>query len=309
VRVPPALTRNVVGVWGDAGRRWLDDLPSILDDVLRRWSLECGRPLPMSLHWVGSVTRDDGSLAVLKLGLPHADEDHQAVEAAVLRAYGGRGAVRLIAHDPDRGALLLQRADPGRQLRDLVPAHDEEATGVLAAVLRDLHAARVPAGDAVPPLRRVRRAFTEHLARHEADDVLPRRLVQAAASLFDELVASGDAPVLLHGDLHHDNVLSDEESASGWVAIDPHGYVGDAGYDAGALLYNPDPGVRSEALLRLVPARIEQLADGSGLPLEHVIAWGFVKGVLSEVWSAQDELDYAPGRALDVARLLEPRLR
>lgn len=307
MRVPPDLARNVVGVWGDAGRRWLDDLPSILDDVLRHWSLECGRPLPMSLHWVQSVTRDDGTRAVVKLGLPHAD--HQAVEAAALQAYAGRGAVRLLAHDPDRGALLLHRADPGRQLRDHVPGDDENATWAILSVLRELHPTRVPGGSAVPQLSRVRRSFTEHLAQHPGDDPLPRRFVQAAASLFDELVATGGEPVLLHGDLHHDNVLSDEESASGWVAIDPHGYVGDAGYDVAAMLYNPDPGIRSEALLRLVPARVEQLADGSGLPLDRVVAWGFVKGVLSEVWSAQGDVGYSPGRALDVARLLEPRLR
>jgi streptomycin 6-kinase len=74
------------------------------------------------------------------------------------------------------------------------------------------------------------------------------------------------------------------------------------------MLYNPDPGERSEALLRLVPARVEQLAASLGLPLERVVAWGFVMGVLSELWTAEDALYYAPGRALDVARLLEAQL-
>jgi streptomycin 6-kinase len=305
VNVSPSLVRTVVRVWGDAGRQWLDDLPSILDEVLRRWGLRCDGALPMSLHWVASVSRDDGSPAVLRLGLPQAD--HQAVESAVLQAYAGRGAVRLIAHDPERGALLLQRADPGRQLRDLVPGDDERATAAIVAVVRALHAAPLPGGHTVPPLRRARAAFTEYLAQQAGDDVLPRRLVQAAASLFDELVASAGDPVLLHGDLHHNNVLSDERSASGWVAIDPHGWVGDRGFDVGAMLYNPDPHVRSEALLRLVPGRIEQLAAGLDLPVDRVVAWGFVMAMLSQVWTVQDG-GAAVGRPLDVARLLEPRL-
>jgi streptomycin 6-kinase len=305
VRVPAALTRNVVGVWGEAGRRWLDELPRVIDEVLGRWSLRLERPLPMSFHWVAAVTRDDGTPGVLKLAVPGSD--HQPVEAATLRAYAGAGAVRLLGYDPDRGALLLRRAVPGRMLRHLVAERDEDATAVVASLIRELHAA--PAPDAgVPPLLRARSSFEHYLAEHADDAPLPRRLVSRALGLFDELAASAGEPVLLHGDLHHDNVLSDEESASGWVAIDPHGWVGDAGYDVGAMLYNPDPDERSQALLRLVPARVEQLAGALGLPLERVVAWGFVMGVLSEVWSAKDAVTYAPGRALDVARLLEAQL-
>ena len=103
------------------------------------------------------------------------------------------------------------------------------------------------------------------------------------------------ADVVLHGDLHHGNVLRGPDDT--WVAIDPHGFVGDPGYDGGALLYNPD---NRDATL-LVPRRIEQLSDHGDR--DRVIAWGYVMGVLSQIWSGD-----RPTRALDVARLLEPRL-
>jgi streptomycin 6-kinase len=128
--------------------------------------------------------------------------------------------------------------------------------------------------------------------------------VERAGALFDELCASAPARLILHGDLHHDNVL---RSARGWLAADPHGVVGDPGYDCGAMLYNPDPDRRDNDLLTLVAARIEQLADGYRMPVDRVIAWGFVMGVLSEVWTAQGTGQ--PGsRAWDVAALLLPRL-
>ena len=120
--------------------------------------------------------------------------------------------------------------------------------------------------------------------------------------------ASATDRVVLHGDLHHGNVLR----ASGvrdepWLAIDPHGIVGDSGAEVGAMLYNPDPPRRDPALVALVPERVEQLADGLALPVDRVVAWGFVQAVLSEVWTAE-----VPGssvtRALDVALALEPRL-
>jgi streptomycin 6-kinase len=301
----PALARNAVGVWGEDGRRWLDDLPRIVEDVLLLWSLRLEHPLPMSFHWVAAVTTHDGTPAVLKLAVPQAD--HQPVEATTLRSYAGRGAVRLLAHDPGFGAMLLRRAVPGRMLRQLVPDRDEDATAIAADVMRRLHAAGVPDAG-VPQLSAARSGFARYLTEHPHDGPLPRRLVDHAVSLFDDLVASAPTSVLLHGDLHHDNVLSDDSSASGWVAIDPHGWIGDPGFETGALLYNPDPSLRSDALLRLVPRRVEQLADLLGLAHDRVAAWGFVMGVLSEVWSTEDAPDYTPGRALDVALLLQSQL-
>ena len=143
------------------------------------------------------------------------------------------------------------------------------------------------------------------MREHPADGPLPRDLVDRAANVFVDLCA-GAPRVLLHGDLHHDNILrSDRE---GWLAIDPFGVRGDPGFEAGALLYNPDPERHDDTLLGLVPARVEQLADGLGQPVDRIVAWGFVMAVLSEVWTTEG--DGVPGgRPLDVAQLLLPRLR
>ena len=137
------------------------------------------------------------------------------------------------------------------------------------------------------------------------DGPLPGRLVERAASLFDELVASAPDPVLLHGDLHHANVLA--SSRGPWLAIDPHGMLGDPGYDVGAMVYNPFPDDRDPALAALVPARVEQLADLGGQPVERVVAWAFVTAILHEVWTWEDGGSVG-SRALDVAGLLHPRL-
>ena len=77
------------------------------------------------------------------------------------------------------------------------------------------------------------------------------------------------------------------------------------------MLFNPDPHDRDPALTALVPSRVEQLADELLMPVDRVIAWGFVKAVLSDVWSAEDWSPSDPSpisRALDVARVLLPRL-
>jgi streptomycin 6-kinase len=300
--IPPVLARNVIGAWGADGRRWLADLPGLAAAVAQEWGLRIGRPFDLSYHWVAPARRPGGAAAVLKLGVPGSD--HLAIEVATLAAFGGHGAVRLLDYDPARGALLLERAVPGTPASALVPRQDEQATAAVLQVLTALHVAPAPDGP-LPDLRTQAASFTEHLRTFPGDRPLPRSLVERAARLFDELCASAEHRVVLHGDLHHDNVL--QASRAPWLAIDPHGLVGDPGYDLGALAYNPNPEVRDDALLRLVPARVEQLADGSGEPPERVLAWCFVKAVLSEVWNVEDG-GPPRSRAVDVALQLLPRL-
>jgi streptomycin 6-kinase len=307
VAVPSSLARNVVAAWGADGQRFLETLPGLLDAVTRQWGLTLVAPLPMSYHWVGRVRRADGSEAVLKLGPPTAVELRR--EVAALRHFDGGGAVRLLAADLPRGALLLELASPGEPARSRVPAMDLVATAAIITVMRRLHRPLPPEQMELPALPalavRNRRTFATYLRRHRGDSPLPRRLVARAQELSDELCASAASRVVLHGDLHHDNVL--RAARDPWLAIDPHGVVGDPGAEIAPLLYNPDPANRDPALTALVPARLDQLADGLGLDPDRVVAWGFVGAVLSAVWAAADPTAPAT-RALDVAQLLEPRL-
>jgi streptomycin 6-kinase len=299
--IPYPLRRNIAEIWGVAGEQWLSTLPALIDDIVRDWSLEIGPPYALSLNWVAPATRADGSGAVVKLGVP---DGHLDREAEALRSYDGYGATRLLAEDLGRGALLLERVSPGTMAAELVPDDDEAATAALITVGKRLHRAP-PAGCTLPHLRKESASFRDHLRRFPGDDPLPRRLVSRAGGLFDDLCSSA-VDTLLHGDLHHDNVL--RATREPWLAIDPHGVIGDPGYDCGAMLYNPDPARRTADLLSLVPARIEHLADGYGMPVDRVVAWGLVMGVLSEVWTAQVDGSVG-GRALDVARLLDRRIR
>ena len=297
---PAAFTRNVTGSWGDDGRRWLAGLPMLIEDIARDWELTVGPPYPLSFNFVAPVRRAGGSPGVLKLG--PAEAGHIAREADTLGFLGGRGAVEVLARDDKRGALLLERAEPGVTLRTLVPEHDGQATAVLVDLMRRLHRP-APAGLMLEEISSRVAAFDAHLARYPGDDPIPRALVERARELWAELCASASRRVVLHGDLHHENVLA--ASREPWLAIDPHGALGDPGYEVGAVLYNPFDG--DEPVLELLPARVEQFADGLGMSVDRVVAWGFVQAVLFEVWGAEGG-DAEPGQALRVALTLLPRL-
>ncbi|MFI5934371.1 aminoglycoside phosphotransferase family protein [Actinoplanes sp. NPDC051494] len=291
--LPDVFVANVVGNWGEAGRRWLDTLPRTVAAVAGDWELTVGEPFPLTFNWVAPVRRADGSAAVLKVGVPGSP--HLATEAAALTGFAGEGAVRLLARDRVRGALLLERAEPGTTLRALVRDHDEQATAVLVDIIRRLHRPVVPG---VEDIAGRSADFAAHLERYPGDDPLPRELVVRAAGLFAELCQDGGR-VLLHGDLHHENVLAGTREP--WLAIDPHGVAGPPGAELAPILCNPLTG--DEPTLALLPRRVEQLADGLGLSLDLARAWGFVLAVLSEVWDA-DSGPSTPGRALRVALAL-----
>ncbi len=253
------------------------------------------------------MTLADGAPAVLKLGM--VGEAALAEEVAALTAFDGRGAARLLRADLARGALLLERVTPGWCLRELVPGRDSEATSAAVSVIRRIHVPPPPSSALRDALSQAA-AFDRYLSVHSGSGPLPRDLVIRAGGLMRELCASATERVVLHGDLHHGNILRGTREP--WLAIDPHGITGDPGYEIGVLLHNPEPGNRDEALTGLVPARVEQFADELTIPVDRVVAWGFVKAVLSDVWSVEEGVagtrKSPVSRALDVARLLLPRL-
>jgi streptomycin 6-kinase len=310
VDVPDALAATAARTWGAAGARWARQLPATVAGLARTWDLEVGGAFSLSHHWVAAATLTDGTSAVLKVGLPRPD--FPAREAAALAAFSGRGAVRLLRADLDRGALLLERVVPGTPATALVPRRDTEATAAAVDAARRLHVP-VPPGCPLPDLAGRLAALAAHLERHPAGapQPVPRDLVERAQRLSADLLASAPRQVVLHGDLHHDNLLHEVgHGQDRWLVIDPHGLVGDPGYEAGAWLYNPlgqVPGLDVEVLLRLLPLRLEQLSDGLGEPPGRIAAWCFTQAALSLVWDAEDGGTPQPG-VLAVARALARRV-
>lgn len=284
--LPARFTQTIPATFGEAGATWLTRLPSLLDEYRQRWSLTLHPPFAnLTYHYVVPATRADGLACVLKLGVPNPE---LTSEAAALRVYDGRGAARLVAAETANGALLLERLQPGAPLSQL--EDDAQATSIAAQVMRQLWRP-APEDGQFYSLRRWFRALGEYREQYpDGNGPLAASLVERAAAVFDELMADPQPAVLLHGDLHHDNILA--AARAPWLAIDPKGLVGDPGFEVGALLYNynPMPRLRQMPNLRGVLARrVDQLADELGLDRNRLLAWGFASAVLSAVWSVEDK--------------------
>jgi streptomycin 6-kinase len=276
--VPDRFARTIVEVFGDRGQEWLTRLPTLLAYCEQRWSLTIHPPFELSYNYVAPATRADGTEVVVKAGVPN---DELLTEIEALRLYDGRGIVKLLDADPEQGILLLERLKPGRPLSTL--EDDEQATSIAAQVMRQLWRP-VPEGHSFPMVAEWADGLKRLRAHYGgATDPFPARLVEQAERLFEELLGSMGEPVLLHGDLHHENILTAERQP--WLALDPKGIVGEREYEVGALLRNPDERFFTRAIQA---RRVDQLADELTFDRQRVLGWGVAQAVLSAWWGVED---------------------
>jgi len=273
-------------VHGDEGVAWLIQLPDIIAASEQEWSLRVGEPLEnLSFNYIAPAVRADGSEVILKLGIPNREV---ATEIEALRLYDGRGCVKLLAANHNLGALLLEQIKPGTQLLDV--SDDDEATRIAAQVMGQLWQP-VPDDHPFPTAARWAQGLERMRKRYDGSTgPLPSDLVEKAEALFNELLGAMETLVLLHGDLHHENILCAERAP--WLAIDPKGVVGEPAYEVGALLRN----IKLQLLDRLQPSkilarRVSILKEELGFEQERMLGWGLAQAVLAAWWCLEDNLD------------------
>ncbi|MDX6594339.1 MAG: streptomycin 6-kinase [Gaiellales bacterium] len=226
----------------EEGREWLKRLPGLVEGTAARWSLTVGPPFEYAFASLAlPVRRADGTDAVLKLQFPGREGEH---EAAALEHWGGDGAVRLLDHDPERHALLIERCTPG------TPLSAVEADAALDVVIGLLPRLWTPAAS---PFRTLADEATWWVEEMQADwerlgEPFERDLFDAALEALGELPATQGEQVLLHQDLHAGNILEAEREP--WLVIDPKPLIGEREFGVVPIVRGMELGHSREAVLR-----------------------------------------------------------
>jgi streptomycin 6-kinase len=293
-----ALKNNILSIYGEKGQQWLDDLPRLITQVEATYGLSNLKPVEaLSYNYVLSGFQDSKAI-ILKLGL---DIDGFKREAAALMAFSGFGVVEVLAEN--NGLLLLECAVLGISLKSYFPKNDDEAIHVTANIIKRLHKAPIPSTHAFPHIKDWLMALDRHCEefttkqsrnnnagsrRFARDDVLLNYL-QKARQLRDNLLKTSAKEVLLHGDLHHDNIL---QNGNDWVVIDPKGVIGEPAYEVAAFIRNPIPELLTHAdAPNIIHNRVTRFAEALELPSQRILDWCFVQAVLSWVWAIEDGCD------------------
>lgn len=253
-----------------------------LSRALIRWSLTKATPMAETpTSWIFRVEQNGRNFAVLKI-LKSGKGDAEQRGAGLMEWYGGEGAATVF--DSHNGTLFMEWLD-GIPLGDAVrQGRDEQASIALATVVTNLHRPRAdPPKDLLP----LRQHFAPLFAiNSRAWPYTARDLFARAAGVALTLFDKPSAQLPLHGDLHHDNIIS---SPRGWLAIDPRALLGDPVYEVANALNNPNGADELVKDPRRIAAMSELFAQRLGFSRKRILGWAAAHAALSACWAIEDE--------------------
>ncbi len=198
-------------------------------------------------------------------------------EIQALRAFQGYGAVQLIYSTHD--LYLMEHIKPGASLKTYFPEQEEASYPIVVDLIETLHRAPISGKYGFPHIR-------QWLGIFDNIEGIPNEICQKACTVRDYLLRTSEPDVLLHGDLHHDNILKKENY---WVAIDPHGVRGESLYDICAFIRNPIPELLShQSPDKIINQRIHVFSKMLNKPAGRILDWCFVQAVLAWAWALED---------------------
>lgn len=260
---------NVLKIDRERGAAWLANLPNQVESVANLWGLDHLKPFDnLSYNYV-LEGEEKGNPIVLKLSL---DPFSLEKEAKALKAFAGYGVVKVLGYK--EGALLIEKAVPGTSLKNGVPK--KRGLQIAADVMKKLHQAPLPQKGLFPHIR-------EQLEALDWDWNIPHFHLEWARKLKKQLLRIEVDSVLLHGDLHRGNILS---NGNGWVVIDPKGVIGAPIHEVWAFVEDP----KTDLLF---------ISDYFHFEFDEVVKWYYVHLVLAACWQLEDHLD--PKLFLDLA--------
>jgi streptomycin 6-kinase len=240
---------------------WLERVPDLVAECVEEWRLQLGDPYEAgAAGYAVRAELPDGGPAVLKLIYPHRESEHEADSLAL---WNGHGAVKLLERDDGRSAMLLERCEPGTTL---AAAGADVALEVLIGLLPRLW---VEAGEPFHTLEDEAAWWIEYLPEQweRSGRAVERRLVDFALDALRSLSASQGEQMLLHQDLHGDNVLASEREP--WLVIDPKPLIGEREFAVAPIVRSAELGQsKRDALYRL-----DRLTSDLGLDRERARGW------------------------------------
>jgi len=240
---------------------WLELVPDLLKECADVWELRLGEPyVAGAAGYAVRADLADGTPIVLKLIYPHREAEH---EAEALRVWGGDGAVRLLEYDEKRWAMLIERCEPGTLLARI---DADAALEVLIALLPRLWKS---VAQPFRPLRDEAEWWVDCLPVdwEGAGKPFDRRLLDEVIELLATLAVTQGEQVLLHQDLHGDNVLSAEREP--WLVIDPKPLVGEREFSVAPIVRDYELGHTRRDVLH----RLDRLTSELGLDRERARGW------------------------------------
>jgi streptomycin 6-kinase len=276
LNLPKTFVQNIKDIYGNNGQDWLDGLPQNLRYLENLWDVKLKKTMPNLTYSYVALAETKSGLSVIKVAPKSERLDREICWYQAQKT----GCAHLILNDKEQGALLLEYLQPGVSLKQkVIEGQDDEATEIIAQVIIELNAPKITGKTPFPHVSELLKDL--ELLKGK----IPSSLFSYGCDLFHRLLEIKDN-LLLHGDLHHDNILSHGEK---YLAIDPHGYVGPQAFEVGAFIRNPyDCFPKNRSLEEMLSLRLNILYKLLPFSREEINGWALVYTLIAASWSVQD---------------------
>jgi len=275
--LPQTFCDTVTHLHSHKGQKWLTDFPQLIRYCQQRWRINIHSHFPLSYHFVAPARKADGSELVVKFFVEPSELLH---EQETLTALAGENTVKIVNSDAEKGILLLEKLSPGYSLSSL--STKDEAALIAARLMKSLW--RMPHSDSTieTAVKREKHLQKYVEAYPNGIDFLSSETLQHALAIFSELNRTSQQLFLLHGDLHHDNIL---QSGKAWKIIDPKGLIGEKEYEIIPFLLNHLPKTN---VAEVVDHRINIFVKELNVSKKRILLWGYAHSVLATCWLIED---------------------
>jgi streptomycin 6-kinase len=277
MRLPEKFINTMKSIHKEKAEVWLKNFDKVTSDYEKRWELKIQEPFDLSYNFVAPAIRNNGEEVVLKVVLSRKEF---LAELETIKLMKGKVMVELLEYDVDSGIMILERLSPGITLAEI--DSEEEAAWIAAQIMKRLWIA-APEGTDIQTVTD-RENSLKRIIENNPDGFkqISKETLQEALLIFKLLNSQISNPYLLHGDLHHYNILKNGDS---WVAIDPKGLIGDREYDVIQYLLNklPETNVKDT-----IEKHIDIFVKELNLDKKRLLLRGFSHAVLSTCWTIED---------------------
>lgn len=289
------LEKNVINLFGQKGKIWLNSLPATIDKLSESWSLTNIQPMNnMSWNYVATAIQHNKMAVVLKIS---CDKQIVLDEYKALKYFNGDGIIQVLDYNSEHNAILLEQAIPGTALKSLHPTKITETINIYVDLVNKISIKPLPRDDHYKHVNEWLKAIDRI-----TDNRVEKRFIDKACELRSRILNTAKHEYVCHGDLHLENII---KHGSNWLAIDAKGIIGEKAFEAAAFdLISKEEIKENKQISSLLFERIALLSNSLKIDKERLLAWVFLRIIMSAQWFIEDNGN--PDDMLILAHYLYP---
>ena len=210
-------------------------------------------------------------------------------EILALKLFQGENFCKLYAYSLEDRVYVMERIAPADTLYE--SASRNERIKIAGEIFRELHkTGGLPEG-MFPTYTEWFEAGKEGTKnRKDCEGLYP--YLKSAERMLADISKTYSRRFLLHGDLHHENILKNE--TGGYTVMDPKGVIGDPVFDLSRFILDEFRDDLTAEPKDVIIDFVQKLGDSAGVPCEVLLRCLYIETV---IWLFREEL--ANGESLE----------